>query len=40
MGDKWFNGGRMGDEKNYVINYLHGKMPQDIKIMEDSFSNN
>ena len=24
----------MGDEKNYVINYLHGKMPQDIKIWE------
>jgi len=24
MGKKWFNEGRMGDEKNYVINYLHG----------------
>jgi len=28
MGGKWFNEGRMRDEKNYVINYLHGKMPQ------------
>jgi len=24
MVGKWFNGGRMGDKKNYVINYLHG----------------
>jgi len=24
MGGKWFNEGRMRDEKNYVINYLHG----------------
>ena len=25
MGRKWFNRDRMGYEKNYVINYLHGK---------------
>jgi len=25
MSGKWFNEGEMGDEKNYVINYLHGK---------------
>jgi len=25
MSEKWFNEGGMGDEKNYVINYLHGE---------------